>query len=78
MVTPSAIGSEKGTPSSMISAPFSNMERAVLTVVSISGSPAVIKVIRALEPLFLSSSKHLSIRFIFPDLHYEFLISWPL
>src|SRR5574338_260533 len=51
MVGPSAMGSEKGTPSSMMSAPPATRARIRGRVNSGSGSPAVMKGIRALRPL---------------------------
>ena len=47
MTEPSAVGSENGMPSSMRSAPFSAAARTALAVVSRSGSPQVIKAIKA-------------------------------
>ena len=64
IVTPSAIGSENGTPSSIMSAPRSNISSTVFSVVSRSGSPAVTNVMSAFLLAALSSAKHLSIRLI--------------
>ena len=48
MTGPSAVGSEKGMPSSMRSAPFAAMARTAAAVVSRSGSPQVMKGMNAL------------------------------
>ena len=45
---PSAVGSEKGIPSSMISAPATAIALTIASVVSRSGSPQVTKGIKAL------------------------------
>jgi len=47
MVGPSAIGSEKGTPSSRMSAPDPTSARMIGTVIAGVGSPAVTKGISA-------------------------------
>src|SRR4030042_1637094 len=62
MVGPSARGSEKGTPNSRMSAPRAAISRARARVVARSGSPAVIKGIRAFSPLALSCLNTLSMR----------------
>src|SRR5664279_1585935 len=62
MVGPSARGSEKGTPNSRISAPRAAISRARARVVARSGSPAVIKGIRAFSPLALSCLNTRSMR----------------
>src|SRR4030042_2758356 len=62
MVGPSARGSEKGTPNSRISAPRTAISRARARVVARSGSPAVIKRIRAFSPLALSCLNTRSMR----------------
>src|SRR5580765_3108304 len=54
MVGPSAIGSENGTPSSMMSAPASTSACISGTVVLGSGSPAVMNRISALRSAALS------------------------
>jgi len=64
MVVPSANGSEKGTPNSMTSAPFLSISKTSSKVVSKSGSPAVIKGIRAFLLLLFKSQNLLSILFI--------------
>src|ERR1035437_799501 len=55
MVGPSAMGSENGTPSSMISAPAPSRRWIISSVVARSGSPAVIKVTRAFVLFFFSA-----------------------
>ena len=50
MTGPSAVGSEKGIPSSIRSAPFAAMLFTISTVVARSGSPQVIKGIKAFLP----------------------------
>ena len=64
MLGPSAIGSEKGMPSSIISAPADSSRNISDLVVSRVGSPAVIKGIKALFPLLISSLNLFSILFI--------------
>src|ERR1039457_2019709 len=55
MVGPSAMGSENGTPSSIISAPAPSRRWIISSVVARSGSPAVIKVTRAFASLSFSA-----------------------
>src|SRR4030042_3490959 len=62
MVGPSARGSEKGTPNSRISAPRAAISRARARGVARSGSPAVIKGMRAFSPLAWSCLNTLSMR----------------
>src|ERR671914_679319 len=62
MVGPSAVGSEKGMPSSMQSAPPASRVRMILSVVWRSGSPAVIKGMSAASPAFPSSENFFGIR----------------
>src|SRR5574337_77261 len=57
MVGPSAMGSEKGTPSSMMSAPPATRARMRGKVSSGEGSPAVMKGMRALRPLWARLAK---------------------
>src|SRR3990172_5395718 len=64
IVVPSASGSEKGTPSSRRSAPASPKAHASSRVVDKSGSPAVMKGIKALPRAARRSRKHRSIRFM--------------
>jgi hypothetical protein len=54
MATPSATGSEKGTPSSMISAPPASMANMIDGVSLGEGNPAVTKVTRAGCPCLTS------------------------
>ncbi len=61
---PSAMGSEKGTPNSIISAPLSSSLRTISSLKSRDGSPAVIYVTKAILPFSLSSSNLLFILFI--------------
>src|SRR6516162_3039789 len=62
MVGPSARGSLKGTPSSMMSAPASARARANLCVASSEGSPAVMYATMPSSPSSRSSAKRLEIR----------------
>src|SRR4029434_7700649 len=62
MVGPSAVGSEKGIPSSIQSAPPFSKARRILSVVARSGSPAVRKGISAASPLLCRSANFLSIQ----------------
>ena len=57
IVGPSAVGSEKGTPSSITSAPASTIASTRASVVSRSGSPAVRKGTSAFSPFARSFSK---------------------
>src|SRR3989304_10067764 len=61
---PSAIGSEKGMPSSIISAPLFSNSNIKAFVVCGSGSPAVMKGIKAGFFLLFKSRNFLSILFI--------------
>ncbi len=61
---PSAMGSEKGTPSSMRSAPAATMACIKGTVVARSGSPAVTKGMRAVRPRAVRSEKRAAMRLI--------------
>ena len=61
---PSAMGSEKGTPSSIRSAPAETMACISGTVASRAGSPAVTKGIRAVRRRPRSSSKRAATRLI--------------
>src|SRR5919108_3864696 len=65
MVGPSAVGSEKGIPSSIQSAPPRSRARRILSVVSRSGSPAVINGMSAASPRFLSSVNFAPMRLMF-------------
>src|SRR5919109_814713 len=65
MVGPSAVGSEKGIPSSIQSAPPRSKARRILSVVSRSGSPAVTNGMSAASPRFLSSVNFAPMRLMF-------------
>ena len=62
---PSAEGSEKGTPSSMMSAPAFAMACISEGVLSAKGKPAVTNGIRALRPVALSWARVVSMRLMF-------------
>src|SRR3546814_12706028 len=62
MAGPSAIGSVKGMPSSMMSAPPSTSASRIAGVSSTVGSPAVTKVTSAARPAFLQAAKRVARR----------------
>src|SRR5690349_21362068 len=61
---PSAMGSEKGMPSSMMSAPAPGRPLSTAREVSWSGSPAVMNATRPARPSRFSSANFLSIRVV--------------
>src|SRR6184192_1884023 len=68
MAGPSAIGSEKGTPSSMMSAPALTSSCIKEVIITGSGSPAVMKGIRAFRFCRRSLSNTVVIRDMKSDL----------
>ena len=69
IVGPSAIGSENGIPSSMISTTHTNKALHKVEVYFGEGSPAVRKPMRALRPSFAAVSKACSILVIKSNRH---------
>src|SRR5689334_4726458 len=64
---PSAIGSVKGIPISMMSAPAFGNALMISSEVEGSGSPAIRKVIKAERPCFFNSAKRASMRVVMMD-----------
>src|SRR5260370_2306896 len=64
MAGPSAIGSVKGMPISMISAPAFGSAFMISSEVAGSGSPAIRKVMKAERPCFFNSAKRASMRVV--------------